>query len=377
MTSLVLLQGVPNSPYTRKMLALLRFRRIPYEFLIGVPAAAGMGASMSMPAFRRDGLGAANVGLAPTFYWPDETGALQAAVDSTFIIRRLEREHAGRSVLPSDPVLAFIDYLLEEYADEWLTKSVMHFRWHHAGDIEKAGKILPLALDTQLAPEAAEHFTRMFTKRQTSRLHVVGSNDATKALIESSYVRFLELLSAHLQRSAFLMGARPGASDFAVFGQLTQLTQFDPTPMALALEHAPRVFAWVEHAEDLSGAACTEDDWVKRDSIPDTLLALLAEMGRTYVPVMLANERALDEGHDEVRTEVDGTTWVQNPFPYQRKCLAWVRDEYSNLSSSDRAAVDAVAPSWHRAKRRALSSITKCPTSLVAGAGFEPTTFGL
>ena len=167
-------------------------------------------------------------------------------------------------------------------------------------------------------------------------------NDATKALIESSYVRFLELLSAHLEGHAFLMGARPGASDFAVFGQLTQLTQFDPTPMALALEHAPRVFAWVEHAEDLSGAACTEDDWVKRDSIPDTLVALLAEMGRTYVPVMLANEKALDEGHDEVRTVVDGTTWVQNPFPYQRKCLAWVRDEYGKLSSSDRAVVDGL-----------------------------------
>ena len=65
-------------------------------------------------------------------------------------------------------------------------------------------------------------------------------------------------------------------------------------------------------------------------------------MGRSYVPVMLANEKALDEGHDEVRTEVDGTTWVQNPFPYQRKCLAWVQDEYNRLSSSDRTVVDGL-----------------------------------
>lgn len=342
MTSPVLLQGSPYSPYTRKMLALLRYRRIPYEFLIGMPAAAGLGASMSMPAFRRDGLGAAKVGLLPTFYWPDPSGTLIASVDSTPIIRRLEREHEGRSVLPSDPVVAFLDYLLEEYADEWLTKSMLHFRWYHPEDIEKAGKILPMALDTQLAPGVAAQFTKVTTKRQTGRLHVVGSNEATKTLIESSYLRFLKLLSAHLEGHAFLMGARPGASDFAVFGQLTQLTQFDPTPMALALEHAPRVFAWVEHAEDLSGAACTEEDWVKRDSIPETLLALLAEMGRTYVPVMLANETALDEGRAEVLTEVDGTTWVQDPFPYQRKSLAWVRDEYSKLSSSDRAAVDGL-----------------------------------
>ncbi|MDH3655408.1 MAG: glutathione S-transferase family protein [Myxococcales bacterium] len=342
MTSPVLLQGVPNSPYTRKMLALLRYRRIAYEFLIGVPEAAGLGASMGMPAFRRDGLPAANVGLAPTFYWPDASGTLTASVDSTPIIRRLEREHAGRSVLPSDPVLAFLDYLLEEYADEWLTKSVMHFRWYHPEDIEKAGAILPLALDTQLAPQAAELFTKMITKRQTGRLHVVGSNETTRKVIESSYVRFLKLFSAHLEGNAFLMGARPGASDFAVFGQLTQLTQFDPTPMALTLAHAPRVFAWVEHAEDLCGAACTEDDWVERDAIPETLLALLAEMGRTYVPVMLANEKAINAGHVEVRTEVDGTTWVQDPFPYQGKCLAWVRDEHRKLSISDRTAVDGL-----------------------------------
>jgi hypothetical protein len=37
--------------------------------------------------------------------------------------------------------------------------------------------------------------------------------------------------------------------------------------------------------------------------------------------------------------------------------------------------------SWHpqgtERKRKALGVFTKCPTSLVAGAGFEPTTFGL
>ena len=36
------------------------------------------------------------------------------------------------------------------------------------------------------------------------------------------------------------MGDRPGAADFALFGQLTQLAQFDPTAVA-DLENAPRV----------------------------------------------------------------------------------------------------------------------------------------
>ena len=55
------------------------------------------------------------------------------------------------------------------------------------------------------------------------------------------------------RNAAFVMGERPGGSDFGAYGQLTQLTHFDP----------------------------------------DTIRALLAEVGCVYVPVLLANAKAL------------------------------------------------------------------------------------
>src|SRR5471032_1416957 len=115
----IALSGAPGSPYTRKMLAVLRYRRIPYRFL-----------PRSGPALK--GLPRPKVQLLPTFYLPNATGELEAVVDSTPIIRRLEAECPGRSVIPTDPGLAFIDQLIEDYADEWLTKAMFHYRWAYA-----------------------------------------------------------------------------------------------------------------------------------------------------------------------------------------------------------------------------------------------------
>ena len=68
------------------------------------------------------------------------------------------------------------------------------------------------------------------------------------------------------------------------------------------------------------------------------------EVGRTYVPVMLANAKAVVSGAPEVKLEVEGKPWVQKPFPYQAKCVGWIRDAFGNLSKGDQAWVlDAFA----------------------------------
>jgi hypothetical protein len=98
----------------------------------------------------------------------------------------------------------------------------------------------------------------------------------------------------------------------------------------------------VEVFEDLSGLEPSDGDWLARDALPDTLRALLGEVGRVYVPFLLANADALAQGRERVECTIDGRAWVQQPFPYQGKCLQWLREGRAKLSADDRRALDAV-----------------------------------
>ena len=122
--------GVPGSPYSRKLRAVLRYRRIPYVWVHhGSPEARG--------------LPQARIPLLPQLILRGPDGAPEAVVDSTPLIRRLESKYAARAVIPPDPAMAFVDALLEDYADEWLTKPMFHYRWAFAPDVARAAAILP------------------------------------------------------------------------------------------------------------------------------------------------------------------------------------------------------------------------------------------
>ena len=106
-------------------------------------------------------------------------------------------------------------------------------------------------------------------------------------------------MDRHLIGRRFILGNRPGCGDFGVFGQLTQLAQTDPTSRAVTLNNAPRIFAWCDNVEDLSGLEPKEEDWMEFDAIPETLISVLEEIGKTYVPYLIANNKALEAGQEQ------------------------------------------------------------------------------
>jgi glutathione S-transferase len=324
------LVGGFGSPYSRKMRAVLRYRSIPFRWIM-----RGSAADV--------GIRAVPVALIPVIVFPGGNAASdEAMIDSTFQIRRLEAMFTERSLIPPDPALAYLQELIEDYADEWLTKPMFHYRWKYDPDIRKASHVLALDRDPHLSPDRLEKAAGVFADRQIARLGVVGSNDITTPVIEDSYRRLLRLLDAHLRSGRmFLMGQRPGVGDFGLLGQLSQLVHFDPTPAAIAVNETPRVVSWVSHMDDLSGREVDDGGWDSRATVATSLRAFFMEFGRVYAPFLIANARALQSGTGQVECEIDGRRWVQQPFPYQGKCLKWLREQHGALGHEDRKFVDS------------------------------------
>lgn len=327
MTDRLELMGAPGSPYTRKMLALLRFRHIPHNMIWGGVTGAP------------EGYPKPKVPLLPTFYFRDGDGNLEAAVDSTPIIRRLEDQYSGPSVIPDSEPLRFLDLLIEDYADEWLTKVMFHFRWAFEADADHAAPLLIHWANPSLPGNEVGLMAAQFAKRQIDRLHVVGSSQVTAKTIEDSYIRLLDILDRLIEKQGFVLGGRPSACDFALYGQLTQLTQVEPTAMTISRRLSLRVRAWVDRMDDLSGHH--KGEWLADDQY-GALHELLSEIGRTYAPFLIANAEAVQSGAENVETIIDGRKWRQPPFPYQAKCLVALREAHEALSADSQSRVNTL-----------------------------------
>lgn len=326
----VTLKGAFSSPYTLKIRAVLRYRRIPYRWVLR--------------GSKWDDVPEAPVPVIPVIGFHDVDGAVsEVMVDSSPQIVRLEREFEGRSLVPVDPAVAFLDFLLEDFADEWVTKAMYHYRWTYDPDIEKSGRLLPLDQDLHASDEYLDRAHDFIIDRQVGRRALVGSTDENLPIIERSYERLLDLLQANLAERPFLFGDRPGRTDFALFGQLTPMSWWDPTPTAIAVERAPRVVNWIQRVDDLGWWEVDGDDgWNTATDLSETVPALLQEAGATYAPFMLANDAALDAGDDEVVCEIRGSEYRQAPFKYQGKCLTWLREAHAALDDDTRATVDEI-----------------------------------
>ena len=137
------LYGPEVSYFTGKLEAVIRFMELPYRPVARSPV---------------DMAGPTGVAQVPGLQLADG----RWLTDSTPIIVWLDERYPDAGVVPRDPVVAFFSRLLEDYADEWLWRPAMHYRWDYAEGAQHVSRVL--------VDEAARHVPLpAFVKRSLIR----------------------------------------------------------------------------------------------------------------------------------------------------------------------------------------------------------------
>ncbi len=307
--------GHVGSPYSMKMRAVMRYRRIPHVWKDGAEGIQGARANVKVPVI-------------PVFKYPD--GSFHN--DSTPLIYDLEERHVnGRSIVPERESDAFLAFLIEDLADELLSKAMYHYRWFDKRYVKQISEWIGFDMFEGGGREAIETMAKTFCERQMSRLAFVGSSEYNRPLIEYISDLFLDTLESHIPDRWFLFGTRPSLAEFGLFGQLSQYHN-DLAIIEHARKRAPYTFRWVLHLHDLSGF---EGEWRSDDEpLSDVVVKLLRIVGEFYFPFLLANADAHDAGEKEFSFEAGGMPYSQGVFKYQVKCLAALRQRYAELGEN-------------------------------------------
>src|SRR5438067_4063571 len=314
--------GSTASPYALKLRALLRYRRIPFDWVI-------------MTRTLRKQTEHLRPNLIPVLQYAD--GSFRG--ETTTLAYDLEARHRERSVIPEDSAVAFLCDLLEDLADEWAVKPLFLYRWWDPEDQAYVSRWAGEEWSTSAAESGSAQEIEEFRKRQISRMVILGATAENKPLLEESYRRILAAFEPHVGMSKYLFGSRPSLADFAWFGQLGQMAT-DPTPMRIMRERAPFTDHWVRRLDDASGV---DGEWYPREQgLEGMAEAVLKIAGQLYLPFLAANAVAFAKGLERLEIDVWGLPYALAPFKYQVKCLQQLREKFSALDADSRAALRPV-----------------------------------
>lgn len=316
------------SYFSGKMQAYLRYKEIPHRTV--------------EPQWRGE--------LLHTIY--DNTGLMKVPVvhtpagewlaDSTPMIDWLEARHPEGGVIPGDRLQGFFSRLLEDYADEWLWRPALHYRWSHAADAHALSRrFAETFLSSQPMPRA---MTAAILRSRQRRVYVEGDGvtAATRGHVESIYLSTLDRLQAIFERQPFLLGGRPSLADFGFFASMFRHFSLDPTPSLIMQARAPAVFEWVARLWNARHST-TAGAWCDPGTLPDGWRPLLEDVGEAYLPYLHANALAWRAGRRHFDFTVQGTTYRRLPVvQYRVWCRERLQQHFEALTDDARAAVEAL-----------------------------------
>lgn len=317
--------GSRVSYYTGKLEAYLRYKGIPYA-LHGMP--------YDKARFLKEKVGSVQMPIV-------DRGDGRWMSDTTPILFELEKEHPSHPILPDDPVIGYIAKLIEDYADEWLWRSAMHYRWSYPYSRELISNILvdELGVPVRLPRFVVRRMIRrrqikFFTKRD-------GVTPATRDHVEQGYLNALDHMSRILKHRPFILGTKPSLADFGLMAPMFRHFSQDPDPEEVMRTRAPLVYEWVARM----WTARAIDDGQFISEITHEMTPLLKEICETHLVQLAANANAYGQNAPSFTMMAQGCDYTNMPISrYRVYCLECLRAAFSGLDPQSQAKVRDLLP---------------------------------
>jgi glutathione S-transferase len=308
------LYGSDISYFTGKLEMYLRAKGISYEFI-------AMNGMTEYPRIRR----ATGADQMPAATLADG----RWMTDTTPIMAWLEEQVPSPPLYPADPEQRFFSLLLEDYADEWLWRPAMHYRWYSSEGAMFASRHLANEL---MAGIPLPGWAKRFYLRRRQRGGFTegdGVSRDNRREVEAVYHDNLAWLSAVLQERPYLMGNSPSLVDIAFMGPMFRHFSLDPVPAEIMRQKAPAVLEWVARLWN-SGPAGLKADWVS--GVPDDWSPWLDDIGRVYLPYLCENALAAARRKKRFSPRIAGVTYPRaRVSDYRVWCLLQLREHFEGL----------------------------------------------
>ena len=253
--------------------------------------------------------------------------------DTTPIIQWFEEQLPEPAVIPIDPVQRFFSLLLEDYADEWLWRPAMHYRWYYDVGARFAGA--HLATELTAGRRLPGFLKRYMIVRRQRNGYTTGDGIVVSQVagVEAIYHRTLAQLEAILSERPFLLGYRPTLADIGFSGPFFRHFALDPVPAEIMRRTAPSVYEWVGRLWN-SGPPLAAAELL--DGIPQDWGPLLEEIGSHYLPYLGANVKAVSAGAKRFDAQIGGVDYRGARWsPYRVWCLQRLREHFNALDTAE------------------------------------------
>jgi len=249
--------------------------------------------------------------------------------DTTMIIQWFESQFPENPIAPQDPVQAFLCLLIEDYADEWLWRPAMHYRWYYPeGAHHQSRHLVNELLGGVPLRGALKRWNLRFRQR---RGYTTGDGIGENAVagVEGIYLRILQQLQAIFEKRSFIFGEKPGLADIGLSGPFFRHFGLDPVPLEIMRRQAPAVLEWMARLWNTRMEDCP-GDWVA--DVPDDLAPLLDEIGGHYLPYLCANVEAVAGGRKRFDADIGGVPYKGARYSrYRVWCLQELRRQYQAM----------------------------------------------